>query len=48
MRKQWRNNLLAMENGIAKRLSGCLKIYSAVILCSAVTVGWKAHPTAGL
>ncbi|MBO4576579.1 MAG: hypothetical protein J5680_05650 [Neisseriaceae bacterium] len=29
-----------------KILSGCLKQYSAVILCFAVMVGWQAHPTA--
>ena len=27
-------------------LSGCLKQYSAIILCSAVMVGMNAHPTA--
>ncbi|MBR5941258.1 MAG: hypothetical protein IKZ88_08360 [Neisseriaceae bacterium] len=29
----------------AETLSGCLKQYSAVILCSAVMMGWEAHPT---
>ncbi|MBO4576851.1 MAG: hypothetical protein J5680_07040 [Neisseriaceae bacterium] len=30
---------------VEKSVSGSLKQYSAIILCSAVTVGWEAHPT---